>query len=37
VFGAFCDSRLGGDWGHSFGSLGAGVAFDAIIQRAMPQ
>ncbi|MBS3996840.1 MAG: isovaleryl-CoA dehydrogenase [Hydrogenophaga sp.] len=36
VFGAFCDSRLGGDWGLSFGSLGAGADFDAIIQRAMP-
>lgn len=36
VFGAFCDSRLAGHWGHSFGSLGSGVDFDAIIQRAMP-
>ena len=36
VFGAFCDSRLGGDWGHSFGTLGSGVDFDAIIRRAMP-
>jgi len=36
VFGAFCDSRLAGHWGHSFGSLGAGVDFDAIIARAMP-
>ncbi|MDM7943652.1 MAG: acyl-CoA dehydrogenase family protein [Hydrogenophaga sp.] len=36
VFSAFCDSRLGGEWGHSFGSLGAGVDFDAIIARAMP-
>ena len=36
VFGAFCDSRLGGDWGLSFGSLGAGVDFDSIIQRALP-
>ncbi|MBY0411921.1 MAG: acyl-CoA dehydrogenase family protein, partial [Burkholderiaceae bacterium] len=25
VFGAFCDSRLGGDWGYAFGTLGAGV------------
>ena len=31
VFGAFCDSRIGGEWGHSFGSLGAGVDFDAIL------
>jgi putative acyl-CoA dehydrogenase len=36
VFGAFCDSRLGGDWGYTFGSLGAGVDFDAILKRAMP-
>jgi putative acyl-CoA dehydrogenase len=36
VFGAFCDSRLDGQWGHSFGSLGAGTGFDAIIERAMP-
>jgi putative acyl-CoA dehydrogenase len=36
VFGAFCDSRLDGHWGHSFGSLSAGTDFDAIIGRAMP-
>jgi len=36
VFGAFCESRLGGHWGYSFGSLGAGVDFDAIVQRAQP-
>ena len=36
VFAAFCDSRLAGNWGHTFGSLGAGTAFDAILQRAMP-
>ena len=36
VFGAFCDSRLGGDWGLSFGSLGAGVDFDSIIHRSLP-
>ncbi|WP_439589754.1 isovaleryl-CoA dehydrogenase [Hydrogenophaga sp.] len=37
VFGAFCDSRLDGQWGHSFGSLGSGTGFDAIIERAMPR
>ncbi|WP_439518993.1 isovaleryl-CoA dehydrogenase [Hydrogenophaga sp.] len=37
VFSAFCDSRLDGQWGHSFGSLGAGTGFDAIIERAMPR
>lgn len=36
VFSAFCDSRLGGDWGFTFGTLGRGVDFDAIIRRAMP-
>jgi putative acyl-CoA dehydrogenase len=37
VFGAFCDSRLDGNWGHTFGTLGAGVDFGAIIARAMPR
>ncbi len=37
VFGAFCDSRLAGQWGHSFGSLGSGVDFGAIIARAQPR
>lgn len=37
VFSAFCDSRLGGNWGYAFGTLGSGVDFDAIIQRALPQ
>ncbi|MDP1654849.1 MAG: isovaleryl-CoA dehydrogenase [Hylemonella sp.] len=36
VFAAFCDSRLAGNWGHTFGSLGAGTAFDTILQRALP-
>ena len=36
VFEAFCRSRLGGDWGQAFGTLGAATAFDAIISRAMP-
>jgi putative acyl-CoA dehydrogenase len=37
VFGAFCDSRLAGNWGHAFGTLGSGIDFDAIIDRAMPR
>jgi putative acyl-CoA dehydrogenase len=37
VFGAFCESRLAGNWGHTFGTLGGGVDFDAIISRAMPR
>ncbi|MDM0013251.1 isovaleryl-CoA dehydrogenase [Variovorax sp. J22P168] len=36
VAGAFCASRLGGDWGHAFGTLGSGVDFDSIIARARP-
>ena len=36
VFGAFCSSRLGGDWGYSFGTLGAGVDLDALLSRALP-
>jgi putative acyl-CoA dehydrogenase len=37
VFGAFCESRLAGHWGHSFGSLGRGTDFGAIIDRAQPR
>ncbi|RUR66446.1 isovaleryl-CoA dehydrogenase [Variovorax guangxiensis] len=37
VAGAFCASRLAGDWGNAFGTLGAGTDFDAIIQRAQPR
>lgn len=37
VFSAFCDSRLDGRWGYSFGSLGAGADVDAIIERAQPR
>ncbi|MGH8822153.1 MAG: DNA alkylation response protein, partial [Rhodoferax sp.] len=36
VFSAFCDSRLAGNWGQTFGTLGAGTDFDSIIQRAQP-
>lgn len=36
VHAAFCASRLGGDWGHAFGTLGAGADVDAIVQRAVP-
>jgi putative acyl-CoA dehydrogenase len=37
VFSAFCDSRIAGNWGQSFGTLGAGTDFDTIITRAMPR
>jgi putative acyl-CoA dehydrogenase len=36
VADAFCSSRLQGDWGASFGTLGAGTAAAAIIDRAWP-
>ncbi|VTU25712.1 isovaleryl-CoA dehydrogenase [Variovorax sp. RA8] len=37
VAGAFCASRIAGDWGHAFGTLGAGTDFDSIIARAQPR
>lgn len=37
VMGAFCASRLGGDWGNAFGTLGEGTDFDSIIERASPR
>src|SRR5207248_4480674 len=37
VFSAFCESRLSGNWGHTFGTLAASTDFDAIIARAMPR
>jgi putative acyl-CoA dehydrogenase len=33
VADAFCASRLGGDWGHAYGTLPAGVDLAAIIGR----
>jgi putative acyl-CoA dehydrogenase len=36
VFDAFCTTRLGGDWGHAFGTLPSRLALDAILDRAMP-
>ncbi|KWT82872.1 MULTISPECIES: isovaleryl-CoA dehydrogenase [unclassified Variovorax] len=37
VAAAFCASRIGGDWGHAFGTLGAGTDLDSIIARAQPR
>ncbi|RYF39953.1 MAG: DNA alkylation response protein, partial [Comamonadaceae bacterium] len=37
VFSAFCDSRLAGNWGHAFGTLGAATDFDTILTRALPR
>jgi putative acyl-CoA dehydrogenase len=36
VADAFCASRLGGDWGHSFGTLPRGLELDSIVQRHRP-
>ncbi len=36
VSGAFCDSRLAGDWGQAFGTLSGRTDFDTILQRALP-
>ncbi|MFE1310397.1 acyl-CoA dehydrogenase family protein [Streptomyces sp. NPDC058755] len=36
VSDAFCATRLGGDWGHAFGTLPAGTGLDAILERALP-
>lgn len=34
---AFCSSRIGGDWGHAFGTLPGNSDFAGILQRAWPQ
>jgi putative acyl-CoA dehydrogenase len=34
---AFCASRLGGDWGHVYGTLPSGLDLAAIIDRVTPQ
>ena len=36
VADAFCASRIGGDWGHSFGTLPEGLQLAAIVQRHRP-
>ena len=33
---AFCASRLGGDWGHSFGTLPPGLKLTSIVERHRP-
>ncbi|MBV9444859.1 MAG: acyl-CoA dehydrogenase family protein [Streptosporangiaceae bacterium] len=37
VSDAFCASRLGGDWGHAFGTLPPGLDLGPIIERATPK
>jgi putative acyl-CoA dehydrogenase len=36
VADAFCATRLGGDWGHSFGTLPQGLDLASIVQRHRP-
>ncbi|WP_329008939.1 DNA alkylation response protein [Streptomyces sp. NBC_01601] len=36
VADAFCATRLGGDWGHAFGTLPSGTDLDTILDRALP-
>ncbi|GAA2259126.1 acyl-CoA dehydrogenase family protein [Streptomyces indiaensis] len=36
VADAFCATRLGGDWGHAFGTLPRTADLDTIVQRALP-
>ncbi|MEV4641033.1 isovaleryl-CoA dehydrogenase [Actinoplanes sp. NPDC049548] len=36
VADAFCATRLGGDWGHTFGTLPPGADTTALLERAMP-
>lgn len=37
VFSAFCDSRLAGHWGHTFGTLATSADVGRLIDRAMPR
>ncbi|MFC8428362.1 acyl-CoA dehydrogenase family protein [Streptomyces sp. NPDC057253] len=36
VADAFCASRLGGEWGHAFGTLPDSADLDAVLARALP-
>ncbi|MGW0812973.1 DNA alkylation response protein [Streptomyces viridiviolaceus] len=36
VADAFCATRLGGDWGHAFGTLPDDADLDGILERALP-
>ncbi|MEV0209154.1 DNA alkylation response protein [Streptomyces sp. NPDC050788] len=36
VADAFCATRLGGDWGHAFGTLPGTADLDAVLNRALP-
>jgi putative acyl-CoA dehydrogenase len=34
---AFFASRLGGDWGHTFGTLPGGMALASVVERHRPR
>ncbi|MFB6769187.1 DNA alkylation response protein [Streptomyces sp. NPDC056337] len=36
VADAFCATRLGGDWGHAFGTLPSTADLDGVLARALP-
>jgi putative acyl-CoA dehydrogenase len=36
VADAFCATRLGGDWGHAFGTLPGSVDLVAVLERSLP-
>jgi putative acyl-CoA dehydrogenase len=36
VAGAFCATRIAGDWGRAYGSLPAGIDVASILERALP-
>ena len=36
VADAFCATRLGGDWGHAFGTLPDSADLDVVLKRALP-
>ncbi|WP_405641230.1 acyl-CoA dehydrogenase family protein [Streptomyces uncialis] len=36
VADAFCSSRLGGDWGHAFGTLAHTLDLGSVVERARP-
>ncbi|MGP6158774.1 MAG: hypothetical protein ACLPYS_14930 [Vulcanimicrobiaceae bacterium] len=36
VAGAFCASRVGGEWGHAFGTLPRDAQFRPLLERAFP-
>ncbi|MFD4789099.1 DNA alkylation response protein [Streptomyces sp. NPDC058459] len=36
VADTFCATRLGGDWGHTFGTLPSATNLDAVLERALP-